>query len=129
MGGPAPGSLHPRVIATSSSPALTAHERAVRTCVGCRGKASRSELVRLVRGGDTRVVVDAARSAPGRGGWLHPSRGCLDLALRRGGVSRALRMQGPVDTTAVTDWFDQHVATSARTSASARTSSDETRAG
>ncbi|HCX85589.1 MAG TPA: DUF448 domain-containing protein [Micrococcales bacterium] len=79
----------------------------VRTCVGCRGKGARTELVRLVREGDhPRVVVDEGRSAPGRGGWLHPSQSCLELALRRGGVVRALRLQGPVDTTTVVAWFE-----------------------
>ncbi|MFH5822510.1 YlxR family protein [Georgenia sp. AZ-5] len=81
----------------------------VRTCTGCRGRATRSALVRLVLDAATqRVVVDPGRSAPGRGAWLHPSRECLDLALRRRAIPRALRAAGPVDTGALGGWFDQH---------------------
>lgn len=75
-------------------------------CVGCRVTAPRSALVRLVLADDTRVVVDERASAPGRGGWLHPRQDCLDQALRRGGVARALRQQR-VDTTAVVAWFQR----------------------
>ncbi|WP_345038572.1 YlxR family protein [Georgenia daeguensis] len=82
----------------------------VRTCVGCRGRAPRSALVRLVLDDVTpRVAVDPERSAPGRGAWLHPSRECLDLALRRRAIGRALRAAGPVGTDAVAAWFDQHI--------------------
>ncbi|WP_098482737.1 YlxR family protein [Georgenia soli] len=82
----------------------------VRTCIGCRGRAPRSALVRLVLDDTTpRVEVDPERSAPGRGAWLHPSRECLDLALRRRAIGRALRAAGPVGTDAVAAWFDRYV--------------------
>jgi hypothetical protein len=38
---------------------------------------------------------------PGRGAWLHPTPDCLDLALRRRALPRALRLQAPLDTTAL----------------------------
>ncbi|GIG25226.1 hypothetical protein Cde04nite_14700 [Cellulomonas denverensis] len=47
------------------------------------------------------LVVDVARSLPGRGAWLHPDPHCLELAERRRAFPRALRIAGPVDTTAV----------------------------
>ncbi|MPV39168.1 DUF448 domain-containing protein [Georgenia subflava] len=82
----------------------------VRTCTGCRGRAPRSALVRLVLDGATQaVVVDPARSAPGRGAWLHQSQECLDLAVRRRTLGRALRAAGPVRLDGVQAWFDQHV--------------------
>ncbi|WP_345216040.1 YlxR family protein [Georgenia halophila] len=80
----------------------------MRTCTGCRKRALRSDLARLVLDDSTsRVEVDQARCAPGRGAWLHPSRECLDLALRRRAIGRALRAAGPVSTDAVVAWFDQ----------------------
>ncbi|WP_205739788.1 YlxR family protein [Georgenia sp. SYP-B2076] len=81
----------------------------LRTCTGCRERAPRSALVRLVL--DTaaqRVVVDPGRDAPGRGAWLHPSQECLDLALKRRALPRALRAAGPVDTGGLGGWFGQH---------------------
>lgn len=108
MGGPVPpASGRPRSRRTSppvTTGSVAAPVGPVRTCLGCRKKADRADLVRLVREGD-HVVVDVARSAPGRGGWLHPQRACLDAALRRGGIGRALRMQGPADTSAVSEYF------------------------
>ena len=47
------------------------------------------------------VVLDSRRRMPGRGLWLHPDEHCLELARRRSALTRALRTQGQVDTTAV----------------------------
>ncbi|MBE9928050.1 MULTISPECIES: YlxR family protein [Cellulosimicrobium] len=79
----------------------------VRTCVGCRQRDLRSALLRLVldRSGagtdEPRLVVDAGRSLPGRGAWLHASTRCLETAERRRAVPRALRVAGPLDLAAV----------------------------
>ncbi|WP_084075735.1 YlxR family protein [Demequina sp. NBRC 110052] len=62
----------------------------VRTCVGCRGRASRSVLVRVAVV-DGRAVLDTAKTLPGRGAWLHPGEDCLELALKRRSLGRALR--------------------------------------
>ena len=43
------------------------------------------------------VVPDPRSRLPGRGAWVHPTTGCLDVAERRRAVPRALRVQGPVD--------------------------------
>ncbi len=78
----------------------------MRTCVGCRVKAPRSALVRVVLVPQTRrAVVDERTDASGRGAWLHADRACLDLAERRRAFPRALRLAGPVDLTDVTEWF------------------------
>jgi predicted RNA-binding protein YlxR (DUF448 family) len=76
-----------------------------RTCVGCRARAARSVLMRIVAaqagGGSFIATPDLRRRLPGRGAWLHPSPDCLDLALRRRAFARALRLSGPLDTTAL----------------------------
>ena len=82
----------------------------VRTCVGCRERGLRSDLVRVVLGPDGHTLfVDPGRSAPGRGAWVHPDPGCLDRAVRRRAFSRALRAVGPVDASDVQSWFDSMV--------------------
>jgi predicted RNA-binding protein YlxR (DUF448 family) len=77
----------------------------VRTCVGCRATGPRSVLLRVVLAsgavGTPAVVVDVARTLPGRGAWLHPESRCLELAERRRAFPRALRHAGPLDTSAV----------------------------
>jgi predicted RNA-binding protein YlxR (DUF448 family) len=77
----------------------------VRTCVGCRNAGPRSVLLRVVAAttdvGDPTLVVDVRRALPGRGAWLHPDPRCLELAERRRAFPRALRLAGPLDTSAV----------------------------
>jgi uncharacterized protein len=64
----------------------------LRTCIGCGGKASQRELVRL-RLAEGRVVVDRAR-AGGRGAWVHAAQACLARAEKRRAFGRAFRAAG-----------------------------------
>jgi hypothetical protein len=43
---------------------------------------------------------------PGRGAHLHLDPECLALAERRRAFGRALRVDGPLDATAVRSWID-----------------------
>ena len=69
----------------------------VRTCIGCRERAAKRELLRVVAGTDAEnqgfwfVVPDPSGTAPGRGAHLHPTAECLALAERRRAFARALR--------------------------------------
>ncbi|WP_290707449.1 YlxR family protein [Gordonia defluvii] len=66
-------------------------------CVGCRGRADRTQLVRVTaRCGDTGPVVeiDHRKTQPGRGAWLHPSADCVSAAVRRRAFGSALRVDG-----------------------------------
>ena len=62
-----------------------------RTCIGCRGKAPKAELVRVVRGPGGRVEVDPTGQSPGRGAYVHPVPECVQRAARTGRLPRALR--------------------------------------
>jgi predicted RNA-binding protein YlxR (DUF448 family) len=64
--------------------------------VGCRSRAARSDLLRIVVV-EGELVPDARRRMPGRGAHLHPDLACLDLAERRRAFPRALRVPGPLD--------------------------------
>ena len=69
----------------------------VRMCVGCRGRANRTQLVRVVASsGPTGPVVeiDHRKTLPGRGAWLHLSADCVEAAVRRKALHRALRVDG-----------------------------------
>jgi predicted RNA-binding protein YlxR (DUF448 family) len=61
-----------------------------RSCVGCRKRASRAELLRVARtpGG---VRVDRHGTAPGRGAYVHRDPACVSEALRKGAFASALR--------------------------------------
>ncbi|WP_338673263.1 YlxR family protein [Streptomyces sp. SCSIO 30461] len=75
------------------------HARACpeRTCVGCRERAAKSELLRIVAIEGV-CVPDHRGTLPGRGAYLHPASVCLDLAVRRRAFPRAFRVQGPLET-------------------------------
>jgi len=61
-----------------------------RSCVGCRERAPKAELVRVTRT-PAGVRVDPRGSAPGRGAYVHRDPACIDAALRKGALARALR--------------------------------------
>ena len=70
----------------------------VRTCIGCRARATKRELLRMTAGSDAHgrpaVVPDPDGTAAGRGAHLHPTPECYELAVRRRAFSRALRITG-----------------------------------
>lgn len=76
----------------------------VRTCLGCRQRAPRTSLVRVVAR-DGRVAVDTAARLPGRGAWVHPDSGCVRSAIRRNAFGRALRVSGSLDTAELTNLY------------------------
>ncbi len=67
-----------------------------RTCVGCRGRADVTDLIRVVAvAGSARP--DPSRRLPGRGAHLHLNPQCLSRAQRSRGLERALRVEGSLD--------------------------------
>lgn len=79
-------------------------QRPIRTCIGCRERATADELLRIVAAPGAQVVPDPRRRIPGRGAWLHPDPRCVELAERRRAYARALRVSGPVDPTPVGEY-------------------------
>jgi predicted RNA-binding protein YlxR (DUF448 family)/ribosomal protein L30E len=49
----------------------------IRTCIGCRSKKPKSELMRIVVNGPERVVIDLNQREPGRAAYLCPEISCL----------------------------------------------------
>ena len=79
----------------------------VRTCVGCRTRASRSDLLRVVTNGSV-LVIDERAVHPGRGAWVHETQECMDAAIRRRAFVRALRVTGPLDTQTLTQHLQRN---------------------
>jgi predicted RNA-binding protein YlxR (DUF448 family) len=73
----------------------------VRTCIGCRTREEKARLLRLVARGAV-VVVDLRQIQPGRGAYLHPRPECLEQALKRRSLGRALRSEIDAQRAAVT---------------------------
>ncbi|MGI8536587.1 MAG: YlxR family protein [Mycobacteriales bacterium] len=71
----------------------------MRTCVGCRAKAAKSALLRVVvvwDQGTPSLAPDPAGRLPGRGASVHLDPRCVDLAEKRRAFPRALRLGEPL---------------------------------
>ncbi|MBW1601221.1 YlxR family protein [Streptomyces sp. JJ66] len=68
-----------------------------RTCVGCRKRSAKADLLRVVVI-EGACVPDLRGTLPGRGAYVHPSLACLDLAIRRRAFARAFRRKGRAGT-------------------------------
>ncbi|WP_329334062.1 YlxR family protein [Streptomyces sp. NBC_00663] len=84
------------------------HARACpeRTCVGCRQRAAKTDLLRTVAIKDA-CVPDPSGTLPGRGAYVHPALVCLDQAVRRRAFMRALRAPGALDVKALRQYVEQ----------------------
>ncbi|OLT40992.1 hypothetical protein BJF86_04035 [Serinicoccus sp. CNJ-927] len=86
----------------------------VRTCVGCRTRCEQTALLRFVARQDAparwRVVLDVRRRLPGRGAYVHPAPECVESAITRRALLRALRLpaSGEVDLGDVRRHAQQH---------------------
>jgi predicted RNA-binding protein YlxR (DUF448 family) len=63
-----------------------------RTCIACRVVEGKRALLRLVRSPDGTVSLDRTGKRSGRGAYLCATRECWEVALRRGMLERALRI-------------------------------------
>ena len=82
----------------------------VRTCVGCRQRASRNSLIRIVNQAtaeNPQLQVDIDAVLAGRGAWLHPAVACLELAIERKAFGRALRLSGSLDRSSLNSFIEQ----------------------
>jgi uncharacterized protein len=62
-----------------------------RSCVGCRGRAPKPTLLRIARDPAGGADLDVTATAPGRGAYVHRDPACVEAALRKGALARALR--------------------------------------
>lgn len=64
-----------------------------RTCCICRSKGDKRSLIRLVAS-QGRLVVDDLQRLPGRGGYVHPTVGCVSRMGQAQRWERVLRVEG-----------------------------------
>jgi uncharacterized protein len=60
----------------------------LRTCCGCHVTKAAGELLRITRSPEGGLRLDDWKKAPGRGAYVCPELGCLNLALRKKAFSR-----------------------------------------
>jgi uncharacterized protein len=78
-----------------ASPRVGARPRHIpqRTCVACRATNAKRQLVRIVRAPDGSVTIDPSGKRSGRGAYLCSTYECWDAGLKRGVLSRALKIE------------------------------------
>jgi uncharacterized protein len=78
------------------TPALSQREKEMRTCVGCRAKRPKRELVRLVRAPSSDgVQIDWQQRFPGRGAYLCREQRCWTAGITKRGLDRTLKLNLP----------------------------------
>lgn len=74
-----------------------------RTCVVCRSTTAKRTLHRIVRSPDGTVAYDPTGKAAGRGAYLCGQFACLDTAVRRRSIQRALKVTDTVAANAAVE--------------------------
>jgi predicted RNA-binding protein YlxR (DUF448 family) len=74
-----------------------------RTCIGCRGVFNKDDVVRIVSG-PSGPVIDYREKLPGRAAYVCPRRECIETALSRANLSRALHAN--VNVPAIEDFIE-----------------------
>ena len=74
-----------------------------RTCVVCRATTAKRTLHRIVRSPAGTVSYDPTGKAAGRGAYLCGQPDCLDLAVRRRSIQRALKVTDTVAASAAVE--------------------------
>ena len=64
-----------------------------RSCVVCRVKNNKENLIRLVKSPDGKVFLDTAKKLPGRGVYICPDLDCLERAKKSGIISHSLKAE------------------------------------
>jgi hypothetical protein len=63
-----------------------------RTCIGCRGAFPKDQVVRIVAGA-AGAVLDYREKLPGRAAYVCPTSQCIEKALSRESLARALKQK------------------------------------
>jgi predicted RNA-binding protein YlxR (DUF448 family) len=67
-------------------------------CAGCRERAPKKELIRIVRTPTGEIIADARDKAPGRGAYLCRKSACLKKAQKSRALERMLNVVIPPET-------------------------------
>ncbi len=72
-------------------------DRPIRTCIGCRIRRSKSELLRIVRTPSKDIKIDLHVNSEGRGAYLCFDVKCAQKAIKHRSIERQLSVPVPTD--------------------------------
>ena len=67
----------------------------MRRCVGCGISKEKSELIRVIRDTEGNIRLDPTGRANGRGAYVCRDEKCLEMAIKKKGLERTLRVSVP----------------------------------
>ena len=66
-----------------------------RSCVVCRTKKDKNELIRIVKNQTNEIIIDESGKKPGKGAYICDSIECLEKGIKTKALSRALELEIP----------------------------------
>ena len=63
----------------------------IRTCIGCRGKFPKKDLLRFVRDAAGNLQTDLTGGLPGRGAYVCQSQACINITFKSQKINTHLR--------------------------------------
>ena len=63
----------------------------IRTCIGCRGRFPKKDLLRFVRDAAGNLQIDPTGKLPGRGAYVCQSQACIHVTFRSQKINAHLR--------------------------------------
>lgn len=69
-----------------------------RTCIGCRNKVDKKNLLRIVKTPNGDVKVDLTGNMDGRGAYICKNEKCVEIAIKKNAFSRALKCEVSEET-------------------------------
>ena len=96
-----------------------------RTCVVCRSTTAKRTLHRIVRSPAGTVTYDPTGKAAGRGAYLCGQAACLDQAVRRRSIQRALKVSDTAAADAAVEALRNQVLSGSTGQPAPRSSDDE----
>lgn len=62
-----------------------------RTCIGCKEKKEKKELIRIIKNPDGKIEIDITGKKSGRGAYLCYNMECFEAALKKDRLKKALK--------------------------------------
>ena len=66
----------------------------IRTCICCRSKKEKNNLIKLVLNNEQMVIRDDHGNRNGRGAYVCPAKTCIDSLYHGGRLNRAFKKKG-----------------------------------
>ena len=64
-----------------------------RTCVACRTKKDKKELLRIVCNKEKQINIDVDEKMPGRGAYICKSKECIEKAIKNKSFEREFKIK------------------------------------